>query len=233
MNPILLTDWLTVCARAGVAAIPATIGPAVRIDEIRRFVAGGERVPTLKAAWKWLEDNYRPGAAMWRWDCCGTESLKDAVRAGALEAPPELEFEPDDPRLAVVLDELERSGAEAVRVLVRPWMVPHVEAGLAVELRAFALGGGGVAVSNYHRRRPLPASYESVAREALALTEKLASSTGLPAFSADFLLSAAGTLFFLEGGPGFDRGRTVDACCFDAPPRPGEVALAPPSRQRG
>lgn len=38
----------------------------------------------------------------------------------------------------------------------------RVEANVPVELRAFALEGGA-AVSNYHRRRPLPAPYESAA----------------------------------------------------------------------
>jgi hypothetical protein len=151
--------------------------------------------------------------------------LKDAVREGVSDAP-DLEFEPDDPRLGAVLDELERRGAEAVRVLVRPWVRPRLEGGLPVELRAFAMPGGA-AVSNYHRRRALPDTYAPLAREALAFTEKLAACAALPAFSADYLLSATGELLFLEAGLGYDGGRLVDSCCFDAPPRAGEVALGP------
>lgn len=91
---------------------------------------------------------------------------------------------------------------------------------------------GGAAVSNYHRRRPLPAVYEPIAREALTLTERLAACAALPAFSADYLFAASGELLSLEGGLGYDGGRLVDTCCFDAPPRPGEAALRPTGRRR-
>lgn len=230
MNPILLSEWLSVCSRAGVEAIPATAGPAVRIDEIRGFVTGGRPAPTLRAAWEWLRVHYQPGTTMWRWDCCSPEGLKDAMHEGATDAAPELELEPDDPRLGLVLDELERFDVDSVHVLVRPWIRARVEAGVPVELRAFAMPGGA-AVSNYHRRRPLPTAYEPVARLALALTERLAGEASISAFSGDFLLAESGALLFLEGGLGYDGGRLVNVCCFDRPPQPGEIALQPTRRR--
>lgn len=231
MNPILLSEWLPVCARAGVDAISATIGPAVDIDEIRSFATTGRSAPTLRAAWEWLQTHYQPGTTVWRWDCCSPEGLKDAMREGVSETAPDLEFEPDDPRLGLVLDELERFGAGAVRVMIRPWISAHTEAGVPVEFRVFA-GPHGLAASNYHRRRPLPAAYETVARQALTLTERLAASSPWPTFSADFLLAKAGALLFLEGGLGYDGGRLVDLCCFDRAPRSGEIALAASGERR-
>jgi hypothetical protein len=67
-------------------------------------------------------------------------------------------------------------------------------------------GQGSVAVSNYHRRRPLPMAYEPVARQALEATRRLAESCSQIAFSADFLLAESGSLLFLEGGLGYDHG---------------------------
>jgi hypothetical protein len=113
-----------------------------------------------------------------------------------------------------------------VRVVVRPWVRARIESSTPVEFRAF-VAANGIAVSNYHRRRPLSDAYESIARQVLTLTERLAKNTSLATFSADFLLDDSGRLLFLEGGLGYDGGRLVDVCCFDSPPNSGQIALAP------
>jgi hypothetical protein len=221
MNPILLSNWLLVCDRANIPVIPATLGPLVRIDEIYRFLEDLGTVPTLDRAYYWLHQHYRPHVNMWRWDCCSSEVLKSKLD---LDKPPLLEFDLDEPRFLLALEELERRQEITVAILTRPWIKAKIEASYPVEFRAF-VASDGIAVSNYHKSRPLPEVYQSVAIEVRTLAERLATETSVSSFCADFLLTSEGSLLFLEGGLGYERGGLVHPCCFDREPRSGEIAL--------
>lgn len=215
MNPILLSNWLLVCDpcwrslseghsasvgvgelvpldvacpkdignRAKIPFIPATFGPLVKIDEIYRFLEGLGTVPTLDKAYDWLRKHYRPHVNMWRWDCCSSEVLKSKTRR---DRPPLLEFDLDEPRFLLALDELERRQETTVAILTRPWVKAKIEASYPVEFRAF-VASDGIAVSNYHKSRPLPEVYKSVAIEVRTLAERLATKVSVSSFCANFL----------------------------------------------
>ena len=117
---------------------------------------------------------------MWRWDCCSSEVLKLKPRS---HKPPLLEFDLDEPRFLLALDALERRQETIVAVLTRPWVKAKIEAGYLVEFRAF-VSPNGIAVSNYHKSRPLPEVYRTVAIEVRALTKRLATEALVSSFVA-------------------------------------------------
>jgi hypothetical protein len=149
MNPILLSNWLLVCDRANISVIPATLGPLVKIDEIYRFLEDLGTVPTLDEAYYWLRQHYQPHINMWRWDCCSSEVLKSKLD---FDKPPLLEFDLDEPRFLLALEELERRHEITVAILTRPWIKAKIEASYPVEFRAF-VAPNRIAVSNYHKSR--------------------------------------------------------------------------------
>jgi hypothetical protein len=225
VNPLLLSHWLPLCERASVPFVPITVGPAVPLDEIQRAIEGLGRTPKLERARLWVESKGAPPRAMWRWDCCSAPDLKDASEEGLPSGPPKIDMDLDDERFLAIIEELERADVTELAVVARPWVAAKREAGFPVELRAF-VSPKGVAVSCYHAARPLPVTYLEDARKVVVLATRLASVSPVTSFTADFLLDESGELFFLEGGPGWDRRGLVDTCCFEGEPRPGQIALA-------
>ena len=114
-----------------------------------------------------------------------------------------------DERFRAILSEAREAGLISLTVLVRPWVAAALVGGLPVELRAF-VSGGGVSVTSYHQSRPLGEEWLPQAERAAALALRLRPYVPAVAdYSADFLVTEAGEVLLLEGGP---------PCCYGADP---------------
>ena len=221
MNPILLSDWLPVCAAADVEAIPAEVVLETTKAELMQAMDGNEPSDIWDAIALIIKSQPAgpPQPVMYRWDCCSPGQLKYLMGQG-LDAPPSIEAYHyiDDPRLWDIVFHWKD---EAMRLYRRPWIPAVIEAGYPVEFRAFVAGGVLRGVSSYYPQRPLGEKWRPCAEAAGRITSRLLPHTaerGVMDFSADFLVRASDQhLLFLEGGPPHlypPTGPSAHPCCF-------------------
>lgn len=216
-----LRRWLEICQIIGLPAVPAIWGPEVLAADIFNAVDGVGEVASLREADAWLKQNFVPGS-MWRWDCCAPLSLKSAMAHGQIVKASHLgcDLEVDDPRFIDILFDI---GRASLPICVRPWVDATVEDGWPIEFRAYVLGSGA-AVSNYYPQRPLSERWRAIAEEAGVKALALSRRADLESFTADFIVTAAGEMLFLEGGPSVPLG--ASPCCFALENlEPGAIAL--------
>ena len=204
-----LRDWVARARLAGVPCIPAEECP---VDLDLAEEPGGLRLAVVAA---WTERRVREvaaasGGAVWRWCFCAPWELKVAVsHPGLLVRVPWPIDATGDERFRAILSEAREAGLISLTVLVRPWVAAALVGGLPVELRAF-VSGGGVSVTSYHHSRPLGEEWLPQAERAAALALRLRPYVPAVAdYSADFLVTEAGEVLLLEGGP---------PCCYGADP---------------
>jgi hypothetical protein len=231
-TPTDLGDWMALCDRAGVAAVPAI------------KVAEGESFALLKSVdqpggaeatdfWREVEQakaTFGPGWMM-RWSCCSCIEVKHRLGVGKPEWHQDLLdlFFVADMRAYDLIFEhpLERIAAWA-----RPWVQFDILDGFPIEYRVFVENNEIVGISNYYLQRPLPdtAQTQEDLRRVRDATQRLIAAQTKPIncpqagepihrgienwFSADFARLPSGAILFLEGGPAhFARGG-AHPCCF-------------------
>ena len=208
-----LRDWVARCRLAGVPFIPAEEGP-IELD-LGKEPCGSE-LAELSA---WTERRVRElagevGGAVWRWNLCAPWELKVAMSQPGL--PVRVPWPADateDERFRAILSEARAAGLLTLTTLVRPWVAAAEVSGFPVELRAF-VSGSGVSVTTYYTQRPLGPEWWPAAERAAALALRLRPYVpALADYSADFLVSEAGEVLLLEGGPPCRYG--ADPCLLD------------------
>ena len=204
-----LRDWLARARQAAVPFIPAEECP---VDLDLSEEPGGLRLAVVSA---WTERRVREvaaasGGAVWRWCFCAPWELKVAVsHPGLLVRVPWPMDATGDERFLAILSEARGAGLVSLTTLVRPWVAAALVGGLPVELRAF-VSGGGVSVTSYHHSRPLGPEWLPYAERAASYALRMRPFVPAVAdYSADFLVTEAGEVLLLEGGP---------PCCYGADP---------------
>lgn len=223
MNPILLSNWLPVCEKAGIEAVPAE----VVLETTKAALA--EAMDGESPLWDEINAVVKNAGGPWmyRWDCCSPGLLK-AIMAHGCDGVPLVGSSHyiDDPRLWDIIEDFPE---EEMRLYRRPWVKAVFESGYPVEFRVFVSGGCVSGVSSYYPQRPLPDEpYHLWACTAGQQAEVLIEHGAPPDCTMDFLLVAeTKRIVFLEGGPphreGY-RGPNAHPCCF-APGKVSGIAL--------
>ncbi len=230
--PVSLGDWLQVCAAANVPYVPAQQITEVRKDDYLSWTDEGPVRDRLMAVYAQMGE-VAVKDYMVRYDCCSSTELKYALAHGKPEWSEEFCYLTlDDPRVYAIVEEYPR---EVIPVWQRPWVKASVIDGYPVEYRVFVKDAMIVGISNYYPQRPLPYNREhmdAVRVYTLRLLRALIdfdsafqwhSGFAFVAgrdkmnlngvhFSADFIVSEAGDVSFLEGGPPHELG--AHECCF-------------------
>jgi len=233
-----LGPWLELAERAGVPLIDAAFSDPFPAEEIQAS-ADGEPAPAFAAAVAWANDRLtwagRAGnRLMVRFECSSGSDLKHAAARGAPYGPAYYAITGDDPRLetppfgCTIPD-----AAGNTRLCVRPWVDALRVDGYPLEFRAFHDADGFQGVSSYYPQRPLPSEdvYLIAATQAAEYARRLAAAGSFPVgFTADFLVTPAGEVLLLEGGPPHHMGLcSAHPCCF----APGEIRGIALARREG
>lgn len=243
-TPTDLGDWMALCAKAGVPAVPAlrvATGPTSHIwafDE----EPPAEHVEAVRTFWRDVaaaQERF-PAGWMLRWSCCSMAEVKDRLGHGNASWHRDLmDIRADDFRAFDLIGEFPRS---TISVWARPWM-PFAQAdGYPVEYRAFVLDGRLTGIANYYPQRDLPddgstrRDLDAVGWMTAALIAAQDRPLNMPAvsrtldlsrnhFTADFGRLPDGAVVFLEGGPPHTAHWGAHPCCFWGR-EPDGVALA-------
>ena len=245
-SPLSLEDWLSLCATAGVDAVPSTILGRVPMAALREFDANpayGEAMAEAGRALEALEAANPEERYMTRFDGCGDMWLKIAMNDSG-------EWHPDFARVPSVDDERTYETHAIfmpkpdVPVHARPWADAVKVDGLPLEFRVYVGGGEVLGVSNYHYQRPLPDEPWVVAHaeRCLALAATLLAAQTRPVrliravgetadpavnqWTADFVVLEGRGPVFLEGGP--PVAHRANPCCFRGRERIEGIALRLP-----
>lgn len=245
-----LTGWVQLCALAGVPAVPVFAGPKVKLEiliettsNVEKATLKGEELPkphpSIDAAAQWCEDEFQNHKRMWRWECCGPETLK--LVAGVRKVTATVEMGDASPNIGVpntvphipfmtdhrLFNICWGQRRIEIGLVSRPWVKPLIYNGFPVEFRVLKLKDG-YAACNYYPQRALAKQHLALMEKAVELTKKLAAckpteDSGLvplsEQFSCDWLVDENGEVIFLEGGPGCTSKGGCHPCCFGLPIR--------------
>ena len=227
--PISLGDWMGACQRANIPHVPSTqIATLNRYDYLRLYEPG----PHLQRMELALEQARvaRQAHLMQRLDFCAPASIKDQIDQGITEFPPQQEdLFLTDARALTILPEYPR---EIIPIWQRPWVNALIKARYPVEYRAFVYNGELRGISNYYPQRNLRHNEDhinAVRNFTMALVthaptpflwnlspflNEFAQEFDLDQshFTADYIVSCANQVFFLEAGP--PHGLGAHPCCF-------------------
>lgn len=245
--PIDLGDWIDLARTAGVPYVPSEVIASAPIMSLLRYDEEGPHTADLKA----FNDAFRSavegksGTHMARWSCCSMADLKYSMNSGSREwRDAFLDLYPDDMRAYDILWEVPRSFAHAH---LRPWIdlrTRKSEAGeFALEVRAFVDDGAVKGISAYYPQCPMSWDDPDAVRlvgTAFDYAARMLKAQGKPlimpqmpelhlqagnAWTADFVMTAAGEVLFLEGGPPHTPRWGAHPCCFEGR-EPIGIALA-------
>lgn len=224
MKPYSLLDWLSLCDRCQIDAIPGRELGRIPVRDILAIQDGDPYSEETRSFLESLQSKLSPNS-MLRWDCCAGEHLKIALGNGQPAWQPafqELRF--DDFRLFRIL--VEDVGVESsLAVVERPWVTPRLFEHYPIEVRVFASEGQIQGVSSYYVQRILEDTPEirDFCQQAWDLSARFL--PHISAFSADWMLTESGVLF-LEGGPPHTLRGGAHPCCF-VPGQIHGIALQP------
>jgi hypothetical protein len=221
--------WIHRCQSAGIPIVPSLICPHdIPIDAI---LAG--TIPAgMGALSSWTERHLcqltaSEGRAMWRWSHCAPIEIKAAMAKPHLPVRIPCPADClDDERFLSILSECRDAGDIMITTIVRPWIVAAVEAEFPVEFRVFVTREGSTSTSSYYSQRALSKKWIPFAEKASLMAQLLRRYVPTDiVFSADFLVTSANEVLFLEGGPMPING--ADPCCLepDHPFGDGCIAL--------
>lgn len=216
--------WLELASKAGVALVPAEKVGELPIEALLRFEEVNHE-PTQAAMAELDRINQGLGDnQMLRWDCCAGFDIKMGMSHGERPSGTELHLFPGEPR---TFDLLYDFPGDTIALWKRPWIQAQDIDGFPVEFRVFVGEGQVIGVANYYLQRDLPATPEILAaarrcvlaaRKIVETMEATALTPAMPGMSEaflqkigrhgslDFLVTPAGEVLFLEGGPGFGFG---------------------------
>lgn len=228
--PVDLGEWLELCARAGVPAVPAVEiarAPTLMIEDI-------ETVPMPAPVvdfWNkivWTQGTMNHGY-MLRWSCGSMSVVKERLSVGLPGWHSDLmSLSPDDFRASQLIEDFNR---QTIAAYLRPWLAFDMHEGWPIEYRAYVRDDEIIGISNYYPQRPLPDNEATAAdlKTVRLLTERLIAVQTLPTycpwvardfdmsknqFTADFARLPSGAILFLEGGPPHGKSWGAHQCCF-------------------
>ena len=224
-NCVSLGDWLEVCRRANVPSVPAYQIAALRKDDVLSFDVEGEHQERLAREFSKIRGEAY-GISMLRFDCCASLDVKSALANGNWQWREEFrDLMLDDPRAFDIISEYP---GDEIAVWRRPWIEARIEDSYPVEYRVFVRDWQIVGISNYYPQRPLAHCPHDIDR-VRSYTERLIKALEPPFlyphtletgvvdrdavnFTADYILTRAHGIMFLEGGPPHELG--AHPCCF-------------------
>lgn len=229
-RPVSLSDWLDLCARAGVPTVPAMLIGEAPVDSLFQEPDGDDmRAAELFAAHRDMVDTLGPGW-MARWDCCSMADIKMAMSDGTPTWHPNFfNLYADDFRAADLLMDFP---ADTVKAWARPWMDFDRWGGWPVEYRVYVQDNRIIGVSNYYPQRSLTEwrHAETDVDTCMTLTNMLIEAQRLEIicpelqsdfdrsrnhWTADFARLPSGAILFLEGGPPYTPVWGAHPCCFE------------------
>ena len=230
--PISLGDWLNLCQKAGVPAVPALQMATINRADYFQWDTPGQHHERLQEVFRQVHESIMP-RHMLRYDCCAPIETKMRLSLGEPEWHPDMALMIfDDPRLVDIISEYPR---EAIPVWQRPWLDAEILEHYPVEYRVYVRNGQIQGISNYYPQRPIALNQNHI-NQVTQHTELLIQHAQTPFlwnngmlrsafdakedpdgvhFTADYILPEGGNhLLFLEGGPPHELG--AHPCCFPA-----------------